>query len=257
MNLTACGQIEIWRRQFGPTQCHYQAQCKGHAQSINWSHTQAHCAPSSRTHTARTKVLYQSLLKITSGSLCLCIPLSYLSFLFTFHFSILISFQSPSNRTGWLVASNWTSSDEKFSSRPQILYVSVSTDGFVFDCSSAQPARFVRRVLAVGPTTAGDPGPFITSSGHSWEPEITFSIFVCFDFVVRLFSFAFPVSRGLVCALFVSFSLPAGFLMRSKQEKHNWKRVWDFSFDAEEMPAWSSLQIIILPFYNKGSKRVT
>lgn len=192
-------------------------QLKPHAGPLCSQLPHTHC-----THQSPLSVPFKDHFRFT-----LLMYSTFLSFfsLFTFYFSILISFQSPSNRTGWLVASNWTSSDEKFSSRPQILYVSVSTDGFVFDCSSAQPVRFVRRVLAVGPTTAGDPGPFITSSGHSWDLEITFSIFVCFDFVVRLFSFAFPVSRGLVCALFVSFSLPAGFLMRSKQEKHNWKRV--------------------------------
>lgn len=131
MNLTACGQIEIWRRQFSLAHCHYQTKSKGHAHSTNWGHTQAHCAqlPRSHTHTHAHWHKQHARKSFQSSPVPLYdhfrfTLLMYSTFLSLFHFSLfdsrfLISFQSPSNRTGWLVASNWTSCDEKFSSRPQ------------------------------------------------------------------------------------------------------------------------------------------
>lgn len=58
MNLTTCGQIKIWRRQFGIAQCHYQTKSKGHAHNTKWGHTLAHYAQQptrTPTQAARTQ----------------------------------------------------------------------------------------------------------------------------------------------------------------------------------------------------------
>lgn len=103
------------------------------------------------------------------------------TFYLFFTFSILIHFlfQSPSNRTGWLVASNWTSCSEKFSSVPQTNNVCIGNWRKQRQCS-AHP-KIVCRLSVVG-----DPGPFITSS-HSWESGDNALNVVCCACDIRLF----------------------------------------------------------------------